>query len=341
MCIFARTVKSVAKTHIFVRYNPTTRRMATVYQMEVGLMGENAMILPIPGSHVEFVNLEDYPDFFKDMDKLFPENITKSVKRGLFSSTRNTLEVVEVGNYIASFVSTMNDWDRIDPIFRLKNNCWVEMPDYSDFGFVVFQLKFASERTSKFHPMAYTYNVEEANTLFFPTTHVHDGEVELQSDYDHKLYFQMSDNFHEVPSGGDLRWKIGEIMPSGRMNIAATKGLVSPVLPICRCEVKGKRNNADYIVMGGETVTSLYVDVRVKKESFGISDFAKQRHFGRTNGFTWTALSHEQLLERVAENWDKREPGQDETTTERKVVVPIDPDRVYGAYIQIQHGMSL
>lgn len=234
-------------------------------------MGENAMILPVPGSHVEFVNLEGYPNFFKDMDKLFPQMQTKSVFRGISRSLGATLEIVEVGNYIASFVPTMDDWDRIDPVFRLNNNCWAELPDYSDFGFVVFQLKTETELVStKFHPMAYTYSsgVDETKSLFFPTTHVHDGKVELQSNYDHKLYFQISDNFHEIPKGGGLRWEISEIMPSGRMDIPETKGLVSPAFPICRCEVKGKRNNADYIVMGGETVTSLHIDVRGKQESY-------------------------------------------------------------------------
>jgi len=345
MCIFSQPVQSVASTHIFVRRNQKTGRTVTVYQMEAALMGENAMILPVPGSHVEFVNLEDYPDFFQDMDKLFPEPVTRGLSKSVsFGITNDTLQVHEVGNFIASYVPTMKDFERLAPVFRLNPACWDELPDYTEYGFVVFQLK-SDRGNKKFHPMAYTYNANETS-IFFPTTHVHDGEVELNSEYDHKLYFQYDEDFYNLTtqtSVGRNHWRVSDRMPSGTMQLGRCQGLVSPVTPVARLHLdRVNLPNQDFVlVVNDGKISQRPQVVRGKQDTFGISNFANERHFDRTKGFTWTALSHEELIEEIKKNWDKRIPGAGERDTTRKVLVPINPERVYGSYVTILPGMAL
>jgi hypothetical protein len=372
MCIFSKPVNSVSATHIFVRRDLRNNRNVTIYQMEASLMGDNAMILPVPGTDVEFVNLEGYPEFFKDMDSLFPQKLTRLAKSLSRSGGTKTLEVHDVGQYIASYVPSMNDWDRIDPVFKLADNCWEELPDYSTFGFVVFQLKsknhgrdYSEEYAGivppsrkrlqlgveKFHPMAYTYTPID-NRIFFPTTHVHDGEVEKVSNYDHKLYYQLDDDFSTVPltTSNHFSWEISTGMPSSSMNIHACLGLVNAFAPIARLHLDNvDLPNQDIILerqltFGSDSVgkvVRISNGIREKKVTFGINKFAADRHFSQGLGFSFTTLSHQELCEEIAKNWDKRQPGMGETTLDRKVVVPISSRSVYGVYTTIKPDMEI
>ena len=76
MCIFSQPVELVSNTHIFARVANGTQFLA--YEMNLSTSTENAMILPVPVAHgagedaLQFISLEDYPDFFDDLDALFP-----------------------------------------------------------------------------------------------------------------------------------------------------------------------------------------------------------------------------------------------------------------------------
>lgn len=342
MCIFSKSVTSVAATHIFARRNLTKNRHVTVYQMEAMLNGYTAMILPVPGTDVEFVSLEEYPDFFKDMDKLFPQNTAKGITRGR-SLSFSPLPVYEVGNYIATYVPSMNDWHRVDPVFRLKGNCWDELPDYSEYGFVVFQLQAKNGQKSDFHPMAYTYTPNNENQIFFPTTHVHDGEVEKTSLYDHKLYFQLDDGFNHPPARANLRsdW---EVSSRTIMDFAKCQNLVSRFSPIARIHLdKVMLPNHDIIVALAEldTVVTLANKIREKPVKFGVNDFAGDRHFSENSGFSYTTMSYEELIAEISKNWKNRRPGKGEISLDRKVVVPISNEKVFGVYTKIKPGMKI
>jgi hypothetical protein len=77
------------------------------------------------------------------------------------------------------------------------------LPAYADWGFAVFQLKLGGEggffarlfgrrkSTQKtIHPMAFEFPTREPGAIFFPTTHVHDGAVHPEAEFDHTLVFQ-------------------------------------------------------------------------------------------------------------------------------------------------------
>ncbi|MFT6572985.1 MAG: hypothetical protein ACJA16_001164 [Akkermansiaceae bacterium] len=74
MCCFSKPVNSVTGTRIFARL-VTKESQAIAYQMRLDASEELAMILPIPvvqpakEGAVKFINVEDYGNFSKDLEK--------------------------------------------------------------------------------------------------------------------------------------------------------------------------------------------------------------------------------------------------------------------------------
>src|SRR5262249_48891473 len=175
MCCFSRPVDAVSDTNIFARSSSGVRQFL-VYSMRLSAKEDLAMILPIPvpknpkEDAVRFINLEDYPDFFKDLALGFPTR-SKSVEESL---ALKKLEVVNVGSFEASCVPTVKDFARLDERFRLPDSAWEKLPMYKDYGFVVFKLRKGAQ---KVHPMAFEFPRAEPGRIFFPTVHIHDGKV--------------------------------------------------------------------------------------------------------------------------------------------------------------------
>ena len=194
MCMFSQPVESVDSTKIFCR-TTSKQTQFLVYQMKYDSPHSNAMILPIPvqlptgEDRVRFIDLSHYEGFFGDLAKGFPVEVpwnlpSKSARVNAMPS--GSLEVVKVGNYVASFVPSLQDFSRLDPTFALPDAIWKKLPEYADFGFVVFQL---GEGKLKPHPMAFEFESRQKD-VFFPTLHIHDGEIHPMDDFDHELYVQ-------------------------------------------------------------------------------------------------------------------------------------------------------
>jgi hypothetical protein len=151
MCIFTGRVAYVGGTKIFARLTANEAGEIVqylIYSMSVSTNSELAMILPLPVSSqtedaLDFIPLNGYPEFFEDMENGFPTPIGafgESVVCDV-GSTRGKLAVQAVGDFVASFVPTLTDFDRLDDRFRLPTATWNELPQYRDWGFAVFQLK--------------------------------------------------------------------------------------------------------------------------------------------------------------------------------------------------------
>ena len=193
MCCFSRPVDSVSSTNIFARSGADGRQFV-VYSMTLRAPEDLAMVLPLPvkpGSGekaVEFISLKDYAEFFADLKKGFPIPLPPGpVPRSLGALGESKLEVVSVGNFEASFVPTVADFARLDERFRLPAGTWDKLPAYRDHGFAVFKLKSGN---AKVHPMAFSFPRANPAELFFPTVHIHDGEVHKDAEFDHVLYCQ-------------------------------------------------------------------------------------------------------------------------------------------------------
>lgn len=255
MCIFSQPVNSVNNTQIFARISARgTQYLA--YQMNYESNGENAMILPLPvrqpvrDDSLRFIDLRDYEDFFTALAQGFPYcppafSIGCSAVK---TTAKMVLDVFEVGNYIASFVPTLADFGRLDKRFRLPDETWSRLPRYKDFGFAVFQLAAGSLRP---HPMALEFPTA-LNAIYFPTLHIHDGQIHDTEEFDHILYLQHAgfDSRVHAYQNAEVPDKSTDLVRS-RMtakhfcDIAKSQGTVDANLLVHRRVIRGNHPNQD------------------------------------------------------------------------------------------------
>ncbi len=247
MCIFTGPVESVTSTRIFGRLEGSVQHL--IYEMSLDASTEVAMVLPVPvraGGALRFVDFTSYNDFFSDLELCFlPKEY--GVYRGMpplavaAAASADLIAVETIGAYEASFVPTRADFSRLDPRFRLDDELFAQLPDYSTFGFAVFQLRAGKHDV---HPMAFSFESAEPNRIFFPTSHVHDGTVPPQAEFDHQLVAQGVEQ--------TMFWRHGPQTPTALgMKVAHspecddTHGFVDPGARVTRLNLKGHLPNED------------------------------------------------------------------------------------------------
>ena len=285
MCIFSGHVEDVNSTNIFARVSGNVEYLA--YSMNVAAEMDVAMILPIPavlpdktnlinniGSSgytlskdgIIFLDLSDYPELFKDLESPF-QVTTREFDNLSFSASKGVLAVEQVGDYICTFVPTNNDWDRIDPQFKLSNDTWAKLNYQENYSFVVVQLniieKFpkmnvlgksnrvkpsARVEKKKFHPIAFIFETQFPNWIYFPTTHVHDGQVHDREEFNHNFYFQSL----EIKKPHEAGFEKSGSTAGAFVNIAKAKGLVEPNQLILKSTMNGTFPNLDTWVIPAE-----------------------------------------------------------------------------------------
>jgi hypothetical protein len=202
MCMFSREVRNVADTRMFGRLIDGSEQVL-VYQMALQAGEDLAMVLPLPvppdagENAIRFINLERAPHFFNDLGNEVP--VWKDERRvvrdyeslSAHEPARATLAVRTVGRYEASFVPSLADFIRLDARFRLPDAIWSQVSVYRDWGFAVFKLRETGSTAGEaVHPMAMRFPTRYHWSLFFPTVHVHDGELHETAWFDHLIYFQ-------------------------------------------------------------------------------------------------------------------------------------------------------
>lgn len=260
MCCFSRPVRFVADTNIFARALDDGRQ-ALVYEMTIEADEPLAMILPLPvpigcgDEAVRFVDLQGYASFFAEVRKGFPiEYLPQPQSFGPPSRAMlrpKTLQVHAVGKFEASFVPTIADFNRLDARFRLPTEVWGKIPRYTDYGFAVFQLRvgkgvlgrlFGKVKKETIHPMAFVFPRRDPTTIFYPTVHVHDGEVHAEANFDHTLYGQFP--VQSVPSG----WQTSTAAASAFLDEDRAQGMVDGAMYMHRSSMKGKLKNDDVVI---------------------------------------------------------------------------------------------
>jgi hypothetical protein len=162
--------------------------------------------------------------------------------------------VHEVGDFVASFVPSLDDFGRLDKRFRLPRQTWNKIPAYRDWGFAVFQLKATGpSKTQQVHPMAFTFPTRLSGTLFFPTVHIHDGKVHPTEQFDHALYFQTK---RAVPTRSlrprslrAARWLETSAREAGQsVNVHKARGMVWGGEKCFRLNLRGDLPNQDTLI---------------------------------------------------------------------------------------------
>ncbi|HWO25564.1 MAG TPA: hypothetical protein VNO30_42785 [Kofleriaceae bacterium] len=267
MCCFTGSFDvSVSATRIFAR-EVSSGVQALAYGMTLSSPEATAMVLPLPvrvgagEDAVRFVSLERHPQMFEELDELFrlPENellLSSSARRG-GAPDPPPLVVHEVGSFIASYVPTRAGFGRLDPRFRIADALFDAVPHYADYGFAVFQLRAGTHRI---HPMALTFPTRDPRRLFFPTVHVHDGQLHARAKFDHDLYFQrrtgprqeLGDEQRPEPTDAAYEeWRSYELTMStlnhvSRLPAASSyEGLTAPGQPVVRRSLHGSLLNRD------------------------------------------------------------------------------------------------
>ena len=267
MCIFSQPVNSVNGTKIFARSTGKGSQFLA-YQMNYDSQGENAMILPIPvrspsnENCLRFIDLQDYEYFFYDLAKGFPyvaPSFNFTCGGGPKAVSDAAIKLHKVGSYIASFVPTIDDFKKLDPRFTLPKKTWDLVPQYASYGFAVFQLASGALES---HPMAFEFD-SNSKSIYFPTMHIHDGEVHETEAFDHVLYMQHAGLDSKVnryvnydvadESTGYIR---SQEVASEFCKIAMTKQIVEPSLLVHKHIVRGDKPNRDIeILVDGDPLT--------------------------------------------------------------------------------------
>ncbi|GDY11402.1 hypothetical protein LBMAG53_02790 [Planctomycetota bacterium] len=210
MCCFSGPVRSVSSTAIFAR-PLADGRQAIAYRMTVDAPAALAMVLPLPTppnpaeGAVTFHDLSGYTEFFAQLDRLYPQpQPAAGLARDATAFRKAPLAVVEVGDFVASFVPRLADFARLDERFRMSPAAWEALPGYRERSFAVFQLKPGKKSVQ---PMAFTFPRLAHSRIFVPTLHIHDGTRPETAGWDHVIYLQCDGDrlpFRPVEQGDQL-----------------------------------------------------------------------------------------------------------------------------------------
>ncbi len=237
MCIFTGNIGRVSGTQIFARIDGSQQWLA--YEMKVEAAQPLAMVLPLPVTvgagedAVRFVDVSGIADLFERLGGLFPAPLGVQSFGGPVERAAN-LAVHEVGSFVASYVPSIGDFERLDARFRLESGVWQAMPQYADHGFAVFQLAAGNK---KLHPMALSFPTRHVSKLYFPCMHVHDGEVHERAAFDHMLFAQNGSQDVGLP------WE-GSIWPPDDATVMESRGLLAAET-VHRLSLSGEHRNAD------------------------------------------------------------------------------------------------
>ena len=247
MCCFSGPVKSVSATNIFARMESDERQLL-VYSMSLETDQAVAMVLPLPvakGSTekaLRFINLQKYPNFFDDLAAGFPVPTSHSNSMdsnpGVAAAAPEKLAVFQVGEFEASFVPGVKDFDRLDEKFRLPPNAFKKLPGYKNYGFAVFKLKPGAQQV---HPMAFEFRTDLPARLFFPTVHIHDGKVHPEAEFDHKLFCQPSDALALKMA----KWEESPKLANKFMDVKKSAGIILRDEHCYKHELRGTLPNRD------------------------------------------------------------------------------------------------
>ena len=239
MCIFSGSVDSVSTTKILVSrvyQTEIVEQKGSKYKKPVGnplqlviysnkvtltpadsdsVRVGTAMILPFPllkgQNRVALLDMSKYPNFFDDVELLFPiAEIPQSYEALSNSIADGYIDVMKVGNYKASIVPTYADFNRLQfNEFNLHPDVSSLLGQYysKNFGFIVCILK----PQAMYHPFAYVHELRSNGELFVPTRHFHGSSEDTlySARVDRSAFGQFHDRLTTTDTRSDLMDEVG------------------------------------------------------------------------------------------------------------------------------------
>lgn len=249
MCIFSQTC-TVASTMIFARLTPFNTQLLA-YKMDFLAADDLAMILPLPvpvpssEDSVRFIDFSGYADFFEDVAAGFPVPKGMAARSRVTAHSDSILAVHNVGEYEASFVPSIAAFRRLDHRFRLSEKVWKKLPSYADYGFAVFKLRGTAKQRSV-HPMVFEFPTRHPATVFYPTVHIHDGELHDDDNFDHTLFAQGG------PDIAYVGWERSDMDTDQFVHVNKTLGVVCSRDTFYKRTLRGIFKNTDVWVPAPE-----------------------------------------------------------------------------------------
>lgn len=172
----------VGKPLQMVIYSNTVQTQPITYDIDVpGVkIPKSVMVLPFPlikgKNRVKILDLNNYNDFFDDLDIIFPTKKTKGF-RGLLKShylteEDDTILVQNVGIYKASIVPSLKELNKLNfNEFGLNANIKEILKRYYDkeFGFIICVINNTDPKLIQYQPFAYVHEIRSDGRLFVPT----------------------------------------------------------------------------------------------------------------------------------------------------------------------------
>ncbi len=188
MGCFSGDVTRVANTRIFARATEQGTQILVV-QLDYAADTDIALIVPLPTPQatatdgVKFIDLATYPDFFGALQGGFP--IARSGPPELPSTS--AVPARGVGTLNASFLPSRADFANLESQYRIPDEVWDQLPEYSDYGFAVIKLSADAHTVP---PMALDFPMRDPHLLYFPTVSIQKNTVPENAYFDHDLFCQ-------------------------------------------------------------------------------------------------------------------------------------------------------
>lgn len=231
MALFSHPLVRVNYVRHFARYDDQWQYLVSLLSYESPV--DTAWLIPLPVSAdqrttaVEFLDLEDSPDFFDRLGRLFPESVA--------DTPSGQDPVACVGTYLPTFGELESLAEEHRPAPEVMEN----LSPYQEYGVVLVPLP-AGEHTTL--PLALKFHPALADTLSFPNRQLIGESYDTQCDFNQLLYSQF-DYVSELDG-----WDKSPELASAHFETPPACGIIEPGLTCFRFALTGRRDNGDVVI---------------------------------------------------------------------------------------------
>jgi hypothetical protein len=197
MCLFSKPVRAVAEIRMFARSGKGGRQFLAC-DFRIDASEPCALLIPLPvppktiPSDVRFLNFENYPQFFADVESGFPSPPIKPRPPGMLDAP-SALQAndLPLTGFEAEYVPDIPGFAEVGAPYRLSQDLQEQLPQYNKSGFAVIKIQPGKQQL---RPIVFDFPRRDPKQLFFPTLQVLDGRFHETEVFDHALYSQPSAN---------------------------------------------------------------------------------------------------------------------------------------------------